>query len=305
MTRNNSRAILVTGSIRSGSTWVGQMIASHPGIHYVSEPFNTDHAECPARYRFHHVTSEEESVFRDYLRPMVEFKPPLSRFLQGRHVLGSLKHLCRRMLGYRALLKDPHALFSAEWLAETFPLNVVVLIRHPAAFVSSMKRLGWEFHFNHLLEQTALLGDLLAPYEAEMRHLRDTPHTGFDEVVLLWRVVHGVIHRYRQRHSDWIFLRHEDLSRDPVGEFDNLFSRLGLTLTPSLAAAIHQHSSEDNPREARAGVVHQLHRDSKANVWSWRLRLSNDEVLRIRRATEPEAVHFYGDADWGGEPAAA
>ena len=41
------RPILVTGSFRSGSTWVGRMIASHPRIAYVSEPLNERRPPLP------------------------------------------------------------------------------------------------------------------------------------------------------------------------------------------------------------------------------------------------------------------
>jgi hypothetical protein len=195
-------------------------------------------------------------------------------------------------------LKDPHALFSAPWLARSYPLDVVVLIRHPAAFVSSMKRLGWEFCFRHLAQQPELLSDLLAPYEADMHRLLATPHTGFDEAVLLWRVIHGTIGRFRREHPDWIFVRHEDLSVAPIKEYHNLFDRLSLAMTPASARAILEYTSKDNPSEAAPGVVHQLKRDSKANVWNWRHRLTPGEVLRIRRATEEIACHFYTEADW-------
>ena len=40
MSSRRARPILVTGSHRSGSTWVGKMIASHPRVAYVEEPFN-------------------------------------------------------------------------------------------------------------------------------------------------------------------------------------------------------------------------------------------------------------------------
>ncbi len=36
---------------------------------------------------------------------------------------------------------------SAEWLAKTYNINVVVLIRHPAAYIYSMKRMKWGFNF--------------------------------------------------------------------------------------------------------------------------------------------------------------
>jgi len=63
----------------------------------------------------------------------------------------------RRLAGERPLLKDPIAFFSAEWLARTYGADVVVLIRHPAGFAGSLKRMGSSFDFNDFLGQPDLL----------------------------------------------------------------------------------------------------------------------------------------------------
>jgi LPS sulfotransferase NodH len=39
----NQKPILVTGSHRSGSTWVGTMLATSPSVGYVQEPFSLNH----------------------------------------------------------------------------------------------------------------------------------------------------------------------------------------------------------------------------------------------------------------------
>src|SRR5439155_664004 len=55
--------------------------------------------------------------------------------VDGAHFLGS------RLRAARPLLKDPIAAFSASWLARTFGMATVVVVRHPGAFASSLKRL--------------------------------------------------------------------------------------------------------------------------------------------------------------------
>ncbi len=63
--------------------------------------------------------------------------------------------------GATPLVKDPIALFSAEWLAATFDMRVLVMIRHPAAFAASIRRRGWRHRFADFLEQPLLMRDLL------------------------------------------------------------------------------------------------------------------------------------------------
>ncbi len=181
-------------------------------------------------------------------------------------------------------------------------MQVVVLIRHPAAFASSLKRLGWNFLFAHLLEQRQLMDDYLAPFHDDIARFAGWLPDLIDQVILLWRVMHHVIRRYQQTHPDWVFLRHEDLSREPLPGFRGLCDRLGLEMTRGVRGAIETYTSSENPREAGEKVVHQLRRDSRANIWNWRTRLRPEEILRIRKGTEDVAPYFYTDADCDGGP---
>jgi hypothetical protein len=303
------RPILVTGTQRSGSTWVGQMIASHPRVVYVWEPFNLAVPNSPVTYWYQYVTEDDEEAFRQYLQPYLTFRHPWWASVRERpgprRLAGATLRtaLCwwRRQTGCRPLMKDPSALFSAEWLARTYGMDVVVLIRHPAAFASSLKRLEWHFLFAHLLEQPRLMAECLEPFRDEVRRFAGWLPDILDQAILLWRVMHHVIRRFQQAHPDWIFLRHEDLSREPVAGFQDLFGRLGLDFTARVRRAVETHSSSENPREAGEKVVHQLRRDSKGNIWNWRTRLTPEEILRVRKGTEDIAPYFYADADWDGE----
>src|SRR5262245_18455084 len=113
--RLGSRGILVTGSHRSGTTWVGQMIADHPRVPYFSEPFNRERLGTPVKYWVHFVTRAEETAFRDYLTPLLRFhhswrqdffqRPSLRRVVGA--TLRQLRALWRRGFGHLPLLKDP------------------------------------------------------------------------------------------------------------------------------------------------------------------------------------------------------
>ncbi len=68
----------------------------------------------------------------------------------------------------RLIVKDPVAALSSDRLARNFDLEVVVLVRHPAAFAASLKRLNWWHPFEHFLEQEMLTERYLDPYRAEI-----------------------------------------------------------------------------------------------------------------------------------------
>jgi Sulfotransferase family len=310
MTFAPNRPILVTGSHRSGTTWVGRMIASHPAVAYLSEPFNVRVPPSPVRHFFHHVTAGEEAAFRAYLEPLLTFRDPALYQVRGAGMWPSLRRLARtgrcwtrRVSGCRPLLKDPIAFLSADWLARTFAADVVVLIRHPAGFASSLKRLGSVFDFNDFVTQPDLIrAHGLEAFEDDFRAFAANPPDLLDQAILLWQVFATVTLRYQKDHPEWTFLRHEDLSAFPVDAFAGLLSRLGLHLTPGVRRTIERYTSAKNPSEAPTGVAHHLKLDSRANVHSWRRRLSPDEIQRIRRGTERLARLFYGDADWTERP---
>jgi hypothetical protein len=283
------------------------MIASHPRVWYFSEPFNLETDPwCPIRHMWHHVTEWDEKPFEAYLRWPLQFKYPWWREVRGNYQPGhvylqsgrAIKYLLRRLLGFRPLLKDPTAIFSAEWLAARYPLEVVVLIRHPAAFASSLKRLNWHFPFAHLLVQPKLMEGYLSSFESEIRRVVGGSWDILDHAILAWRIFHHVIRHYQQNHPEWIFVRHEDLSRYPVEQFRELFARLGLEFTCAVQRTIEAHSAAENPTEAPGKEVHQLRRNSKSSIDSWKHRLLPHEVARIRRETEDIARFFYSDADW-------
>lgn len=318
--RLRNRPILVTGSHRSGTTWVGKMIASHPHVNYVQEPFNPQypHPGSPVRYYFEHVTPETAPQFRAYLdglmRSPANWWAQVRARPQPRPIVGAtlrtFRAWWRRITGCRPLLKDPIALCSAEWIARTYDADVVVLIRHPAAFASSLKRLGLRFGFGHLLLQPALMDSYLQPLAAQIQACHEQQCAGtldiIDEAIHCWRVVHHVIRRYQEEHGDWHFVRHEDLSREPQPRFEAVFKYLELPWTRAVQRVIAAHSAADNPEAMSAKDAHQLKLNSRANVWSWSNRLTAEEIRRIRQGTEDVAHHFYGAADWGSAtPAAA
>jgi hypothetical protein len=198
----------------------------------------------------------------------------------------------------RPLLKDPIAFFSAEWITATFDVDVVVLIRHPAAFASSLKRLGWTFDFRNLTEQADLLNGLLHPFRAELLAATRRDLDIIDQAILLWRVINATALGYRQRHPAWHVIRYEDLAADPATGMRALYRDLGLHWSPLVAAGVARYTGRDNLGEVAPGDRGGVARHSRAAMWTWTQRLTTDEVSRIRSGTSDVADHLYSAEDW-------
>ena len=143
------RPILVTGSHRSGTGWLGQVLAASPaGVGWIWEPFSILHrpGTCAVEfpYWFPYVTDENgqayESAVADTLawryRPAAELRSLRSPKDAARMARDWYSFSGHRRRGSIPVLKDPIALFSSEWLASRFGMDVAVLIRHPAAFTA-------------------------------------------------------------------------------------------------------------------------------------------------------------------------
>lgn len=300
--------ILVTGAPRSGTTWVGEMLAKAPGVGYVHEPFNplTDPgiAGRPFSRFLAYVTEENDGPPAEALSRALRFSYNWRRQVPtlrtprdvARTSRDGLRFRRLRTGGARPLVKDPIAVFSAPWMAQRFGMEVVVTIRQPAAFVASFKRLRWHHDFASMLDDRRLIGDRLAAYEPEIRALAQQPGDLVTEAVLLWRVIYGTVAQYRTEHPEWQYVRQEDLARDPVTQFEKLYAALGLDFDDRIRAAVEAHSSALNPD--RLAKAHGTRLDSRASLEGWRKVLTDDEVEQVREGARDVASSFYAEGEW-------
>jgi hypothetical protein len=301
--------VLLTGAHRSGTTWVGRVLALSPELGYINEPFNPHHQRgicaCAFPLWFQYVNGDNEHRFKRHLGATLAFNyrlVPQLAHIRGRDDVASLLRdgvtfARSRARNARALMKDPIAAFSADWLARTFGMTTVVLVRHPAAFAASLQRLGWLQRFEDFLAQPALMQEQLHDFEDEIRAMVNAHHDIIDQASLLWRLIYSVLLRYREAHPDWIVLRHEDLARDPVGGFAQLYRRLGLDYSQRIIDQVRWYSSGSSELEADA-PPYAIHRDSEQTTASWRRRLSSEQQSRLRSQVEEQASEFYTASEW-------
>jgi LPS sulfotransferase NodH len=294
--------LLVTGAHRTGTTWVGKMLAEG-GFAYVSEPLNVLHRPgvmaAPVRKWYTYITRENEAdylpAFQRTLALRYGLLAELTSLRSRRDVLRMGRDLSifwsGRLTRRPVLLKDPFAVFSLPWFAERLHCRVVVTVRHPAGFASSLKRLNWPFDFRDLLDQPLLLRDHLAPFRTDMERVAADDIIG--QAALLWRMVYQVVHADRERTPSIIVVRHEDLSLDPVAAYARVYESLGLAYPAKVQETIRTSSSSENPAELSRKKVHSVKLDSRANLDNWKKRLTAEEIARIRSMTEDVARFYY------------
>ena len=300
--------ILVTGAHRTGTTWVGKMLASNPQVAYISEPLNIWHRpgvmSVPVSKWYTLISKENQATYLPAFQQMLDFRYGLGREMRS---LRSGKDFLRMGRDYstflqgqirhqRPLIKDPFAVFSAPWFAEELDCQVVITVRHPAGFTSSLKRLNWSFDFSNLLDQPILRENFLDVDRASMEAISPTDVIG--QAALLWRMIYRVVARMIKLHPSFIIVRHEDLSRDPVPGYRELFDALNLDYTLKVEKLILNASGSENPAELSKDKVHTIKLNSRANLDNWKKRLRIEEIERIREMTGKVANLFYSDEEW-------
>lgn len=293
ITDSKSKPILLTGAHRSGTTWLANMLTLSGEMQIASEPFNLDawayKLNGLAKYWFTYAPSLDQEEAIAAFQKVINCK---TGKVYGRRTIQRYLPFVRKG---RVLIKDPIASLSSEWLANNFTLDVIVLVRHPAAFAASLKRMQWYFPFDHLLQQEQLMDDLLYPFRREIE-------AGYTDIIkqaaLIWNIIYHVLSIYVERNPDWIVVKHEVLSLKPVDELHVLYEELGLTWSLDVESGISRYTTKDKRADLKKGVAHQMVRDSKKNISRWKSMLSDNEIAIVRRTTDNIACKYYTDMDW-------
>jgi hypothetical protein len=305
---NSNRPILVTGGHRSGTTWVGKMLAAGDQVAYISEPLNVWHRPGVLRAQvskwYTYICDDNQDDYLPAFREMLAYQyhswAELRSLRSTKDLLRMLRDLSTftnaRMRVQRPLLKDPFAVFSVPWFIDRLGCQVVVTVRHPVAIASSLKRLNWNFDFHDLLDQPLLMRDWLESYRPEMETLSADDVIG--QASLLWKIIYHTVDQYRKTDFAIQIVRHEDLSQAPSRGYQELYESLGLAFTPKAQKTIRCSTSPENPKQVSRGRVHAIKLDTRANLDNWRHRLGAEEITRIRRLTEEEASLYYPNFEW-------
>jgi hypothetical protein len=140
--------------------------------------------------------------------------------------------------------------------------------------------------------------DWLEPYRAEIEAIKQKPGDIVTQGSLLWRLIYQVVGAYQVKYPNLLVVRHEDLSREPLKEFEKLYTTLGLSFNSKATQAIQSSSQAENPTELSPGKEHAVKLDSRSNLANWKRRLTTPEIKRIHQLTGEVASGYYSEDDW-------
>lgn len=287
--------ILVTGTYRTGTTWVGAMLAA-AGLWPLHEPFNPNRglwadelAYAPGGESRPDIDRLIATLLRGGHREVVRL-PYADRWFSPLHVFPPAPG--------RVLLKDPSAALLSEYLVRRHGMYALVVHRHPVAVVASFVRLGWPTGalVGKLLASPRLMDEWLAPHAARMEAARGRRDwvAGAVFYAAVATVLLGLERRNPGTMTRLIF---EDLCADPVARFRTLHAGLDLPHGPEVARAQARLCEGGESRVVRP---HGVRRRSPALADRWRAEVAKPEVAAVRAVWEGFDVPLYrGADDWG------
>lgn len=298
--------ILITGCPRSGTTFCGRIVSQSPDVFEVYEPFNHGfHYNLNLPKKFYQLTEENSGEIKARFDELMDLSSLGQRL--GKLPLGSIEYLKYKNSGKagnidhilalkklvqepsdfwsakRISLKDPIAFYSAEWIAERYNANVVVLVRHPGGIVSSFLKLGWEPETRYIVDNMMPVSN--GKYKEDIVRWRDNPDDIVGALILQWKLFTQTTLDYHELHPDWTFVLHDELCVAPVPTFERIFKRASLPLTNAVRASIEDHTSGDNTVDPEKHDQHMLKRASAELMDSWKKRLDPVVIDRVLNET--------------------
>ena len=316
MSLMKKHSILVTGSPRSGTTFLGAMLALAPGVVEIEEPFNFETGIVGMDHPFFYMPlnrklSTEEERYVELIDTLIgggawykqsPLRPETNNPL--RQLARSLL-VSRQNLGYklqtknpfidRYIIKDANACFMAEYMDYHFQTDTVVIMRHPAATIASYRRLDWHYDLTGLKDQPTLMNDFLDPIIGKVNPQKVSP---IEAWAYLWLCVYTVLTLCSERDSRMMLITHDQLSQEPMITLQAVYEYLGLAYTPAVEAGVERHTNGTNPTEPRNNAIHDLYRNSAQVNSQWKSILNAKEVATIRKITEPLAHFYFDERSW-------
>jgi hypothetical protein len=256
-------ALLVLSLPRSGSSWVGGTLGGAKDALYLREPINQTRV---ARGATETLVEVHPAAPADEYREPAEMAfaglpafPPLVVTLPDQWRLAERR---RR----RLVIKEVNPLAGA-YLVGRFRPRLILLVRHPAGVALSFCERGW-----------------WSPDSVTWEEM------GVRQGVLLRAALEVV-----QNYADHRVVRYEDLCRDPLARFRELFAFAELAWDHDVVAHIEKETSEGDP----AADPYFTSRPSRLMATAWSRAIGREALQQLRNGYAPHCLPWYqADEDW-------
>ena len=305
--------VLVTGTPRSGTTFLGKILSFPLTVNYIWEPFNKNYRlGIPDYYPYLSDNSSQDKfkVYDKIINDTINLKnlTPVVIINKGD---GIIKRKVKKIginkttyLWYKkpiikkyllnpktTVYKDPIGIYLSQYLIEKYDFKIIGVIRHPAAVISSRENLKWRFNFNWWKQQKELYDDLYSKFDKQ----RDNyPNCFVSEAAFHWLTCYSYLHNIYTRYpNNCIIVRHEDICENPVLETGKMYKWLNIKISKRCISKIRKITSGRNIERTSENLAKLENRNAKELVYKWKSRINEDQLNLIMKITNKISNIYY------------
>ena len=272
-------SILVAGAARSGTTWLGELIAAQLPCRILFEPFNPN--LVPEYRSFHYF---------QYMRPGMEnaeFDAFAQKVFAGTVRNRWIDRQNERLHAEYRLIKEIRINLALKWLHDHFPeVQILFLMRHPCAVVSSRMELGWatDSDIEPFLSQPHLIADHLSPYIDRIRNAA----TVEAKHAVIW-CVSNLIPLKQFETGNLKIVYYENLCTQPQAELLSIFASIGRPYAEPNMDKINQPSQTTRVTSAIVAGTDKIS--------AWKKKLSPVQIEQTLRVVDAFGLsHLYNES---------
>lgn len=324
----HKRLILVTGSPRSGTTWLGKIFDSHPGIFYRNEPESEVALKGVAKIAIKQNEENDRKVILDYVPKLAEMRsanvtgtlPMFRKQVETALTFHRRKYsfMANRFLNkvwdswqipkrftdeelnvLRICWKSVQATGRIPTFLHALPeASVVMILRHPCGFLASRIR-GQSHGFKPLrVQQWRLQGveQLLYTSASEGINLTIDAARKLNDVdlsVVHWALMNAKAIQDLESRENCATIRYESLCEDPTGVMRTTFRVVGLPWDPQTEQFLEQSTTQHSSR------YYSVFKNPEKSANRWKSELSKDLQYRVAELVAdslPGRLFYHGRA---------
>jgi hypothetical protein len=245
--RRFNKHIIITGSARSGTSWLSEVIARQFRYRMLFEPeheFNTEKGKllCDRWIK----RKEEAPKVHQYLKKV--FSNRVDSDWIGQVSNRKYKMHLWPFLPKKYIIKFVRANLSAKYMNEKFQIPVIHIIRNPYDVIASQQRVKfpWLFNLEHFKNQTELVKLVKEKFNFDLLKTEDL--SALEILTLRWCLENvlslQVFEPYQYKHR---VIKHEDLRND-LQIFLNLCKDFNITPIANIGKEYKRPSSKTHPK---------------------------------------------------------
>ncbi len=273
---NLSKVLIITGSPRSGTTWLGELISNIPKSIMLFEPLNLNRNPRAKEFEFEwrtYINSNSDNpkakeFFEDlfncrFVNSWITSEVPISRLFDIQYFI----------------FKFVRANMLIDWLNNNFKINKpVFIIRHPCAVVSSQLRLK---QFSKV-ENALMSENYYKDYPVNKEKLKKYKYT---EEIYAARWCQENYVPLINNSSSLLIITYENLLNNPEEEIKKIFTAWNIEI-PSQVYKMLSSSSSTTYRDVD-------HKNKLKILTNWQEKLNKDQQKKILNVVKDFGMDFY------------